>query len=266
MGSLYDIAKKAVPLSVKKRAHKLRKLAGRRPELKWALKSGVTVRVAGDSDWVIYNDIFVEGEYDEPIRAAIASAPEGREMRVLDVGANVGFFTLRLFDLLRRGGAGAPRAGVVMVEGSPKVAAELERRVLADNGLGDSVRVVKGLAGERAGSARIAENDFHAMNSIFFDRTADFVEVDFVDLEGLVGAGDEIDLLKCDIEGAELRLLENYPGLLRRTRAAVFELHHGRCDTERCRRLLDEAGLSEQRPLREEEAFSVWHFRRGAPL
>ena len=263
MGSLYDIAKRAVPLSIKKRAHKLRKLTAKRPEFKWTVKSGVTVRVAGDSDWVIYNDIFVEGEYDEPIRAALAAAPEGRELRVLDVGANVGFFTLRLFDLLRRGGKGAARASVVLIEGSPKVAAELERRVLGDNSLGDSVRVVKGLAGERSGRARIAENDFHAMNSIFFDRTADFVEVEFVDLEGLVGAGDEIDLLKCDIEGAELRLLENYPGLLRRTRSAVFELHHERCDTERCRQLLSEAGLTDQMPLREESAFSVWHFRRG---
>jgi FkbM family methyltransferase len=266
MGSLYDIAKKAVPLAVKKRAHKLRKrLVAARPELKWTVKSGLTIRVAGDSDWVIYNDIFVDGEYDGPIRAALGSAPAGRKMRVLDVGANVGFFTLRLLDLLRRGDADSPRVSVVLVEGSPKVGAELERRLLGDNSLDGAVCIVKGLAGERTGSARIAENDFHAMNSIFFDRTADFVEVDFVDLDSLVGAGEEIDLLKCDIEGAELRLIENYPDLLRRTRAAVFELHHGRCDTERCRRLLHEAGLSEQRPLREESAFSVWHFlREGA--
>jgi FkbM family methyltransferase len=253
------MAKKAIPLQIKER---LRKLIPSRTDFNWTVKSGVKVRVASHSDWIIYNDIFVDGEYDLPIRSVLRSAPMDRPVNVLDIGANVGLFTLRFVDLLRRVSVGGMPFRITLVEGSPKVAAELSRRLVDENGLVEGVRVVHGLVGERAGAAKIAEYDFHAMNSIFFDRTADCAEVNFVDLDTLFGPDEAVDLLKCDIEGAELRFIENYPNLLRRTRAAVFELHHDKCDAERCRRLLSDAGLSDQRILRETTTFSVWHFLR----
>lgn len=260
MSNLYSIAKQLVPLPLKKRIRNFRKLIPSKKDFSWTVKSGLKVCVASDSDWIIYNDIFVDGEYDVPIRSALRSAPTDRPINVLDVGANVGFFTLRFIDLLRRAD-GLPFR-VTLIEGSPKVAADLSRRLLDENKLGENARIVQGLVGERAGTAKFAEYDFHATNSIFFDRTADSVEVKFVNLDTLFDPHEPIDLLKCDIEGAELRFIENYPALLRRTNAAVFELHHDKCDTERCRMLLSAAGLSDQKILRQETAFSVWHFLR----
>lgn len=260
VSSLYSMAKKVVPLPFKKRVRNLRKLIPSKKDFSWTVKSGLKVRVASDSDWIIYNDIFVDGEYDIPIQSALRSAPTDRPLNVLDVGANVGFFTLRFVDLLRRGD-GLPFR-MTLIEGSPKVAADLSRRLLDENRLGENARIVQGLVGERAGAAKFAEYDFHATNSIFFDRTADFVEVSFINLDTLFGPDEPVDLLKCDIEGAELRFIENYPALLNRTSAAVFELHDDKCDTKRCRMLLSAAGLTDQRILRQETTFSVWHFLR----
>jgi hypothetical protein len=101
------------------------------------------------------------------------------------------------------------------------------------------------------------------MNSLYFDDNAETVSVDFVNLNSLVGPDQVIDLLKCDIEGAEQRFIENYNGLLERTRTAVFELHHEKCDTIKCMKILRALGLSEQRVVRETPTFSVCHFSRS---
>jgi len=59
-------------------------------------------------------------------------------------------------------------------------------------------------------------------------------------------------VLKADVEGPELRLIENYGDLLGRVRAAVFELHHDFCDAERrrARRPRDETVLRSPRRRR----------------
>ena len=66
-----------------------------------------------------------------------------------------------------------------------------------------------------------------------------------------------IDILKCDIEGAEQRLIENYGDILRKTRVAVFEFHRDRCDTQRCRALLRDYGFTNAATMREGAAYSL---------
>ena len=53
-----------VPEALKNKA---RKFVWMRLNPSWRLNSGVTVRVLNYNDWMIYNDIFVEGEYDAAI-------------------------------------------------------------------------------------------------------------------------------------------------------------------------------------------------------
>jgi len=67
-------------------------------------------------------------------------------------------------------------------------------------------------------------------------------------VEEAVGEG-RIGLLKCDIEGAELVFLKNYPRLLERTDIAVLELHPQLCNQEECISLLRAAGLVTQTVL-----------------
>jgi len=207
------------------------------PLLRFTLQSGLHVSIANECDWVIYNEIFVEGMYDEPIKTAMAP---GKAIHVLDIGANVGFFTLRVIDLARRSG-GVPYHAT-LVEGSPRVTKELRSRMKDLPG----IEILHGLVGRRSGNSLITEYTFHGHNSIFGNHG---VKVDFLDLDLVGSLATEIDLLKCDIEGAELLFIENYPGLLGRTKLAVFELHHRVCDTGRCLELLRDSGFTVQRAL-----------------
>ena len=234
----------------------LRRLLWRLPNLRRCLPSGLQLTVESPADWTIYNDIFADGEYDEAIRACLDGAPADRPLAVLDLGANVGYFTLRLADAaLRRG---RPDFQIVAVEASPKLVSELGRRLLAQRSLADRVRLVQGLAGRRHGDGQLFESPLHFEQSVLPGHATRAVRAGYIDLAELVAAWPMVDLLKCDVEGAELELFETYQAdLLPRVRRAVIELHHRLCDTSRCLDLLREAGFGPPQTLREAYGCSV---------
>jgi FkbM family methyltransferase len=218
----------------------LRSLIWRLPNLDRDLRSGLRLRITNPSDWLIFNEVFVDGDYDAAIDALTA---QDRPVEIVDLGANVGYFSLRAADsLLRRG----IDFRVTAVEGSPKTFAELQRR-LRQPLLEQRARLIHGLVGARQGTASIALSETHFTSSIGSpDRHATAAEVSFVDLEAELGDRATIDLLKCDIEGSEELFLKSYPSLLRKTRAVVLEIHGRACDRERCLGLLRSAGLARQ--------------------
>src|SRR5215210_4823424 len=105
----------------------LRRLAWNAIRLTSVTTSGLTLRITNASDWHIFNEIFVRGEYDEAISMALDSA--SNQMQVLDLGANVGFFSLRVLDRVRRQARTDLRVHVVAVEGSPTFSRQLSRRL-----------------------------------------------------------------------------------------------------------------------------------------
>lgn len=215
--------------------------------LSYTLPSGIAIEVASASDWAVYNEVFVEGEYDIPIRHVLETGPD--HPLIVDLGANVGYFSLRFADLWRRHrGADAPFQ-IVSVEGCPRTFAQLRDR-LQQPSLAGRCRPSFGLAGERTGEAAISTSIATGLNSIHGHRSLSRARVPFIDLETILPAGQRIALLKCDIEGAERTLLENYTGLFARVDAAVFEFHPQWCSVSRCRELLTAAGLTHGLPLR----------------
>ena len=231
-------------------------------KLEHTLRSGLTVKVASKGEWWIYNDIFVDGEYDIPIRTALKDRSSARSFVVLDLGANVGFFAVRVLDLIRQLELEGVCPDITMIEGSPKIFLELEKRVRSGRQFATSVRLVQGLVGQPRGSALIREGALHVKNTIVDVPARNGVRVDFVDLDSLMKDKSEIDLLKCDIEGAELVFIENYAGLLSKVRNAVFELHHDQCDTKECVKTLETLGFR-QNVLRANDSFSLSFFTRS---
>jgi FkbM family methyltransferase len=229
--------------------------------LTWKLRSGLKISVANPPDWVIYNDIFVDGEYDIPILECLRRRPSSQPMNILDLGANVGYFTLRFVDLMRRNGYEDFSYRVTMVEGSPKLTKELQKRVILAGGLESNVTIISGLIGKREGVGKIAENDFHPMNTIMQGNFYG-VQVKYIDLTSILEASEKIHLMKCDIEGAELQFIENYGDLLRNVESAVFELHPKVCDSNKCIHLLKSAKLVQYEVLRKTDDFIVAYFRR----
>jgi FkbM family methyltransferase len=229
--------------------------------LEHTLDSGLTVKVASKGEWWIYNDIFVNGEYDVPIQAAL-DASSGNRFVVLDLGANVGYFAFRVLDLIRRQHLDHIIPDMTMVEGSPRTFAELESRIRSQQLAPASVHIVHGLVGERTGSALIRESAVHVKSGIVGITAGQGISVAFVDVNSLMRDKTEIDLLKCDIEGSELMFIENYSELLRKVKYAVFELHHDHCDTGKCMTMLENLGFR-QTVLRSNDSFCVAFYSRG---
>jgi FkbM family methyltransferase len=232
-----------------------------RLNLEHTLNSGLTVKVASKGEWWAYNEVFVNGEYDVPIQAAM-KASSAKPFVVLDLGANVGYFAFRVFDLIAQQHLDDILPDITMVEGSPETFGKLEERVRPQCLTAASVRMVNGLVGQRTGSALIRESAVHVKSSIVDVPAGGGVEVAFVDLNALMKDKVEIDLLKCDIEGAELMFLENYGDLLGKVRHAVFELHHNLCDTQKCLGMLKSLGF-QQTLLRDNDSCSVSFHSRG---
>jgi FkbM family methyltransferase len=223
--------------------------------LEHTLDSGLTVKVASKGEWWIYNDIFVNGEYDVPIQAALKTASD-KPFVVLDLGANVGYFLFRVLDLIRRQHLDHVQPDITMVEGSPETFRTLESRIRSQQLGPAKVHTVHGLVGRRNGSALIRESAVHVKSGIMDVPEGGGVKVEFLDLDALMSDKLAIDLLKCDIEGAELMFLENHSDLLRKVKYAVFELHHDQCDTKKCVSILESMGFR-QTILRAHDSFCV---------
>ncbi|HWW16465.1 MAG TPA: FkbM family methyltransferase [Candidatus Dormibacteraeota bacterium] len=229
--------------------------------LEHTLDSGLTVKVASKGEWWTYNDIFVNGEYDVPIQTALG-ASSGKPFVVLDLGANVGYFSFRVLDLIRRHHLDHVLPDITVVEGSPETFAKLESRIQSQQLAPASIRMVHGLVGQRTGSALIRESAVHVKTGIMDVPARGGTRVVFVDVNTLMKDKIEIDLLKCDIEGSELMFIENYGDLLQKVRHAVFELHHDQCDTKKCVGMLDKLGFR-QTILRANDSFCVSFHSRG---
>jgi FkbM family methyltransferase len=238
--SVKNVVKKYVPLEIQRSiSNSLWDVL----QLNWKLNSGLSVDIKSKSDWWMFNEIFVNNEYDSAIKLALKSASSNRTLTILDLGANVGLFTMRVVDLLLANENSQIPFVITAVEGSPTIYADLQSRIIREPILKDKVRLIHGLVGECQGSAKLYEAAFSARNSIFTNSSVHGVEVPYIDLNSLYSQDSEIDLLKCDIEGSELIFLENYKNLLPKVKVAILEMHHTLCNTARCIQIMKEAGF-----------------------
>src|SRR3989338_3452455 len=89
--------------------------------LKWELRSGMIIELKSAADWAMYNEICVDGEYDIPIKQAIETASPNHPLNFLDLGANVGFFSIRVIDQMFKSEKPDIDFKITLVEGSPTV-------------------------------------------------------------------------------------------------------------------------------------------------
>jgi len=238
-----------------------RKLGFKRP-----LRSGLTVHVEDQGEWLIYKDIFVDGENNLPIQKALTSLGSKETATIVDIGANVGFFALKAGDWFIRNCHADHNFRMVCIEGSPHVFKKLQSRVLKEELLAGRITLIHGLVGQRSGKGIIVEKPFHAMNRV--DALARSKEkgvlVPYVDLSLKLAHIPEIDLLKCDIEGSGRALLESSTDFFPKVRFAVFELHDYNCNTQKCRRILKELGFLHCQTIRSvPNSFSLDFYSRS---
>lgn len=211
-------------------------------DLSLQVAEGLTRRIESRDDWLAFQEIFVQGEYDLALDAAVGRYTPGRRLHVVDLGANTGLFASRVAAFCTMRCVPLTEVELLSVEASPATFATLRRLRDAWCGSWPAFRVVHGLVGGREGRAKLYASP-SSLSASVHRRDGPAIEVSYVDLDAWIGVATPVDLLKCDIEGAEEAFLSAYPELLSRVRVLAIELHGHLCNTSRCEQLLHEAGF-----------------------
>jgi len=139
----------------------------------------------------------------------------------VDVGANVGYYTALLADLV------GPLGEVIAVEPNPRALDLLAETVVA-SGAAERTRIIPVAAGERAGTAELSwrAGRLGAGSLDMTDRGADrFSKVDVATLDSVLG-GRRIGLLKIDAEGHDYRVIAGAMETLRRSPGCRVVMEH----------------------------------------
>jgi FkbM family methyltransferase len=198
-----------------------RQFGGRRTATYTLRESGLTVHLRhGARDVAVMNEIFggTGGRncYEPP--AEVAALLDGTPgLRILDVGANIGLFSL--FALTRW-----PDAHVVGLEPDPANFALL-RRAQKDNALGARWEVAQVAAYTAAGHVPFAAGLFSDAH-VAVDGGEGTIQVPTVDF---FAGHHEVDLMKMDIEGAEWPILLDARLATLEAKALVLEWHRREC-------------------------------------
>ena len=213
---------------------------------------------------VAAKEIFETEMYQKPLRGEAIR-------RFVDLGCNVGFFPILLAET-----TGSRELEGIMIDGNRTVLNEAEEHLRA-NGL-DGIEVILGLAGF---SETQEEADFLINPSSHIASTATGklnpavpsagrsvkVTVPCINVEQAWKKrfGDApIDLLKVDIEGMELELFRNAPGLIARSSRLLFEWHKWQVSFNDCSAILATAGFEKPVTVWEDTHHGMAFCRRAA--
>lgn len=223
-------------------------------------QTGARVRIRCWSDLLAFNEIFRAGIYDVVFDT-------GPVATFCDLGCQSGMALLRL-----TARSGAPQHAL-LVDGNPR-AVERCRLNVRGAALDHGVRVVHGAVGcaaPGAGTTRFILRDNELECALAAGpgvERAKTVEVPIIFLEKvwLENVGDiACDLLKMDIEGAELDVLRNERAFLSRVRRIVLEWHDPPHAREVVIERLRSLGFVDVRVLCEGDRSGVLFCQRVAP-
>lgn len=217
------------------------------------------VRMRCWSDILAFNEIFRAGIYDTVFDAKPVAT-------FCDLGCQSGMALLRL-----AWRSGSPRHAL-LVDGNPR-AVERCRRNVRSAALGGRVHVLHGAVGRADaanGATRFILRDNELECALAGDAGSErekTVDVPAISLERawLENVGDiPCDLLKMDIEGAELDVLRKEKPFLSRVREVVLEWHDPPADRAIVIGLLQSLGFGDFRVLCEGKQSGVVFCRRDA--
>ena len=159
----------------------------------------------------------------EVVEWIVSDLKEG--MTFVDIGPNVGYYTLLGARCVGTSGK------IVALEPDPDVVAILRRNIEV-NRVGN-VHIVHGAASDACGRAKLGRARSSSYSTgLYCEDAVDWIEVPRYSLDAVInelGIG-AVDLVKLDVEGAELEVLEGMSQILRVNRPRVIMELHGRLD------------------------------------
>jgi len=131
--------------------------------------------------------------------------------RVIDIGANIGYYSTLLGGIV--GNAGR----VLAIEADPTNAALCERNV-TQNGLDGTVTVMRAAAGPAGASALLyaSRNNFGGHTLVKPELETQTIPVDVVPVDELVASWPRVDFIKLDVEGYEPFVFDGLSQTIRR--------------------------------------------------
>lgn len=186
-----------------------------------------------DVDRCIIDEVYAQKAY-----GPVESIPPGGV--VVDAGGHIGVFALWAAGRVGRSGR------VLVFEPAPENLVLLRRNV-DDNGL-SQVAVFDCALSDREGRAELylaPGRGNPAANTLIASPDRKAVEVSLRTLDSIASEEklSRIDLLKIDVEGAELRLLQGAPEALKTVRRVVMEIHPEKLDPGEVLEFLKAAGF-----------------------
>lgn len=178
------------------------------------LRSGLKMEV--DRHDFLGAHVFVYGEY-EPATAQVFSSVLRPGDGVLDIGANIGYFTLLASRLV------GPAGSVHAFEPAPSIVNRLETNVRLNALTNVEIHrlAVSGTAGEVR--LHVASSDHQGLSSLRdLGQHDDVIRVPAQPVDALLPRLPRVALAKLDIEGAEYLALQGMTGLLKRDRPVLI--------------------------------------------
>lgn len=160
----------------------------------------------------IISEIYFDKIYD--------ASSMGYFKNILDIGSHIGLFTLRASKL-------ASKSRITSIEANP-LNFNLLRRNMAVNHLFDRVRILNFAAGEQRGKASLSIGELSRGDSSIKLKSKNNLNsmiVEVFPIDELLFADDEWDMIKLDVEGAEVEVLKGLKRTLSKTRLIDMELH-----------------------------------------
>lgn len=171
-------------------------------------------------DWIAIREVLVEDEYSCVERLF----PRDASPRVLDLGANIGSFALRVF-------CHCPAAQVVSVEAADDTFQILESNKLANDSL--SWQVLACGVWRDDSQLTLMRRGISVGHRVIEGAGDDVVQG--ISLQTLLGklGWDQVDLIKMDIEGGEEVVVPAALDVFFQTRVLIIEIHSDRIDSAR---------------------------------
>lgn len=161
-----------------------------------------------------FSEIFIKKEYENYL-------PESFPDRILDIGANYGFFSLWLQSVNPH-----KKLFSLLVEPSTSCTRSISKMINANN-LNDRFFHIKRVIDDNS------DKFTHFYDRAFMSSSRDLIDENEIPYSVKVFRESDItqymkmsfDLIKCDIEGAEWDLIAHYPNVLKSTKYLTIEWH-----------------------------------------
>jgi len=207
-----------LPLSLLPKTTVLPVLQGAARGMRWIVGSGV------HGMWL--------GSYEADKQKLLSQLPlEGTT--VLDIGANVGFFSILLSRLVGSTGR------VFSFEPLPRNIDFIRQHLLLNKI--DNVEIVSVAVSDKLGSMKFADSPLHAQGYLT-DRGD--LEVSVITLDSLDNFTNPVSFVKIDVEGAEADLLRGGEAFFKSNRPIILLATHSEAQVEDCRNILTRYGYS----------------------